>query len=167
MCVCVFIVFTLKLKVFLIIVYNYYMFDGAGATHMCHGAHTEGMGWLYGVSSSSPFCLCSWNGSQALSLPDKCFSLQLSHQSKLLLIFFWDNFMYLWLALNLLCDDEYDPVILLHLLPNARIISLHHHAWFSGFLLETCTYCADMYPRLIWSTCSLSWLLHARIRGVC
>lgn len=75
--------------------------------------------------------------------------------------------MYLQLALNLLCDDGYDPVILLHLLPIARIISPHHHARFSGFLLASGICCADMYPRLIWNTCSLSCLLHARIIGVC
>lgn len=70
-------------------------------------------------------------------------------------------------GLKLACDDEYDPVIRLRLLPNARIISLHHHARFSGFLLETSIHCADMYPRLIWSTCNLSCLLSARIIGVC
>lgn len=43
MCICVFIVFTLKLKVFFNNC-NYYMFDGAGAAHTCQGAHTEGMG---------------------------------------------------------------------------------------------------------------------------
>lgn len=80
-------------------------------------------------------------GIRPSGLSDKRFYLQVSHQSKLLLLFFLRQFHVFSVGLKLACDVEYDPVILLRLLPNARIISLHHHARFSGFLLETSIYC--------------------------
>lgn len=72
----------------LIIVYNYYMFDGAGATHVPWCTHRGHGVTLWCQFFPSLFACVPGMEVRPSDLPDKCFFLQLSHQSKLLLLFF-------------------------------------------------------------------------------